>query len=117
MSLESDLYAALAAICPRVFPDVAPSGTVSPWVTWQQVGGQAPSYLGREVPDIRNATIQVSVWAPSRLEANTIAAQIESALTVSTAFNAKPFDALYSTYEDDTRLYGAAQRYSIWDSR
>jgi hypothetical protein len=117
MSLESDLYAALSAICPRVFPDVAPSGTVSPWITWQQIGGQALSYLGREVPDLRNAFIQVSVWAPSRLEANTIAAQIETALTTSTAFTAKPVDAQYATYEDDTRLYGAAQRYSIWDSR
>lgn len=116
MSFESDLYTVLYAICPRVYPDVAPEGTTAPWVTWQQVGGEAIQYLGREFPDKRNGVMQINVWSTTRLEVNTIAQQIEHALTLSTSFQAKPFGAFVATYEPETQLFGALQRFSVWGS-
>lgn len=117
MSLESDLYAALSAVCARVYPDVAPTNTARPYVTWQQIGGQAPSYLERAVPDKRNAEVQVNVWAATRSEANALALQIEAALTAATAFQSKPVGALFATHEEDLNLYGTNQDFSIWAAR
>ena len=70
MSLESDLYTVLSAVCPRTFPDFAPTSTVRPYVTYQQIGGAAVNYLGREIPNKRNARMQVNVWANSRASAS-----------------------------------------------
>lgn len=117
MSLESDIYAALYAVCPRVFPDVAPLATPLPRVTWQQIGGQSPSYLERAVVDRRNAYIQVNVWSATRAEANTLAASIESALTLATTFQATPQNALIATHDEETNLYGTIQDFTIWASR
>jgi hypothetical protein len=117
MSIETSLYAVLAAICPRVYPDVAPAGVARPYVTWQQVGGQAPTYVEVAVVDKRNADIQVSVWAETRIAANALALQIEVALTTAAAFQAKPLGALFARHDQDVNLYGTNQDFSLWAAR
>ena len=117
MSLESDLYAALAAVCPRVYPDTAPDNPVRPYVTWQQLGGAVITPVADEVPDQENAFVQVNVWADTRLEAKTLAKAIEAALITSAALNARPQAAATSTMDDEVRLYGCAQDFSIWAPR
>lgn len=117
MSLESDLVAALTAMCPRVFPDFAPVGTAMPYVTWQQIGGEPLTCLDGSLPDKRNAEVQVNVWALSRLEANTLLLQIEAALCASTAFAATPSSALRSSFTEDEGRRGAEQDFSIWATR
>jgi hypothetical protein len=117
MSLETELLAVLKTVCPRVFPDVAPVSTTKPFVTYQQVGGEALTYLERATPDKVNALMQINVYAATRTEANNTARQIEQALTAATTLNAKPDGALVALYEEDTEIRGARQDFSIWAQR
>ena len=67
--------------------------------------------------DKRNTLMQINVWSATRKEANTLARAIESAITASPAFVATPEGEPASVHEEDTGLYGAIQRYSIWSAR
>ena len=117
MSLESDLNTLLKTICPRTFPDVAPSGTVAPFIAWQGLGGESLRFVDSTAPDKRNTYMQVSVYSTTRLEALSLIRAAETALCGSAAFVVRPQGEPMSTYEDDTTLYGAIQRFSIWAVR
>jgi hypothetical protein len=47
----------------------------------------------------------------------TLARAIEEALCASAAFTAEPHSEAAVTYEEDTKLFGAMQRYSITATR
>lgn len=117
MSMESGLAALLAAICPRVYPDVAPGGTATPYITWQGLGGEVARYVDGSAADKRNTLMQVNVWSATRLEALTLIRQIEDALCASALFVARPQGEPLSTYEEDPKLYGCIQRFDIWAAR
>jgi hypothetical protein len=117
VSLELDLFAALGPLCSnRVFPDVAPIKTARPYVTYQQVGGEAENFLESTVVGKRNARMQINVWADTRLAAMTLARTIEDTLVVNTALRAYVLGAPVSLYEDETSppLYGTRQDFSVW---
>ena len=115
--MEADLHALLKTICPRTFPDVAPSGTALPYVTWQALGGESIYALNNTPIDKRHTLMQVNVWSASRLQSTTMARDIEAALAASSTFTATPSGEPISVYEDDTKLYGAIQRFAIWHAR
>lgn len=117
MSMESDLTALLKTICPRAYPDVAPAGVVKPFIAWQALGGESLRFLDNTAPDKRNTYMQVSVYSATRLEALALIRAAEAALCASPAFIAKPQSEPMATYEQDTALYGAIQRFSIWAAR
>lgn len=117
MSMEGDLNTLLKTICPRTFPDVAPSGTVAPFIVWQGLGGESLRFVDNTAPDKRNTYLQVSVYSTTRLESLNLIRAAEEALCASPAFVAKPQGEPIATYEDDTTLYGAIQRFSIWANR
>ena len=120
MTFESDLVARIGSLVSgRVFPDVAPFGTTRPYITYQQVGGDALSYVDDVVPTLQNGLVQINVWSSSRAEANSIARQIEALLVTATAFQARPAAALIATHENglDPPLYGAMQDFDIWSPR
>jgi hypothetical protein len=117
VSLESDFFTALTGLTSgRVYPDVAPLGAVRPYIIYQQVGGQAVSFLASAVVGKRNARMQVECYADTRIAAATLGRSIEDALVVSTAIRATPEGAMVSTYEGDTTppLYGTRQLFSTW---
>ena len=117
MSVESDLYDTLKGLVGnRVFPDFAPFTTARPFITYQQIGGGVIRPLGGEVPHKKNARMQINIWADNRASASSISAQVEDALRVASVFVAKPESALNSMYEEDLKIYGAAQDFSIWYS-
>jgi hypothetical protein len=118
VSLEGKLFTALTGLVGgRVYPDVAPTGAVTPFLVYQQVGGAAPTYVENDTPNIRNARLQVAVWADTRLAASSLALQVEATLKASTALQSDPIGAFVSDYENDTRLFGTRQDFSIWDAR
>lgn len=118
MTVESDLYTALKGlVTSRCFPDIAPLGTVRPYITFTQIGGEALAYTENTVPDAKNGRFQVDVWADSRTTASLIALQIEAALITATAFQARPVGAPQGRYEADSNLYGSMQDFSIWSTR
>ena len=116
MSIETDLVALLKAATPRTYPDVAPEGTTTPYVTWKQIGGESLRYLDGTA-DSRYPTMQVSVWARSRLESAGLIRQIEDAICASDAFQALPQGEPMSMHEPDTGLYGSIQRFDVFGPR
>jgi len=117
MSLEPQLHALLLTKCPRVFPDVAPSGTAKPFVTWQGLGGESLGFLDNTSADKRHTLMQVSVYATTRLEALALIRDIETDMRASAAFTATPQGEAMSGYETDTGLYGCVQRFEIFAAR
>lgn len=113
MTMESDLQALLVTKCARTYPDVAPSGTVKPWVTWQALGGESLGFLDNTSADKRMTLMQISVWATTRLAAINLIRDIETAMRASSAFTAMPQGEAVSLYESDTLLFGSIQRYEI----
>ncbi|MGB4064253.1 MAG: DUF3168 domain-containing protein [Azonexus sp.] len=116
MSIEADLKQLLVAINPNTWPDVAPSGAATPYLTWQQLGGASVRY-GDNTADSRWPLIQINAWAKTRLEAITLIRQVEDALCASSAFQAEPQGEPVSTYEPDTKLYGSIQRFEVFGAR
>jgi hypothetical protein len=57
--------------------------------------------------------MQVSVWSTSRNEAVTLIQQVRAALTAGPVLGV-PIGAPVSVYEDDTKLFGSQQDFSIW---
>ena len=117
MSMESDLSALLKTKCPRVFPDVAPSGTTLPYVTWQGIGGESVGFVDNTAADKRNTRLQINVWAKTRPEATSIARQIEDVLCATSLFVATPLGEAVSDYDSETKTYGAMQDFSIYSTR
>jgi hypothetical protein len=112
-SAESVTFAAIKALASgRVYPDVAPSGAAKPYIVYQGVGGvEETTFDGADT--LQNCRMQVSVWATSRSEATAIIQQVRAALTAEPV-RGVPIGAPVPVFEDDTKLYGSQQDYSIW---
>lgn len=117
MTLEENLTTALRTLCPRVFCDFAPVDTARPYVTWQQIGGDAVTFIDNARPSKRNALVQVNVWSDRRIEANALILSIEDALTVAEQFQARPSAAAASDFDADMERYCSRQDFSIWADR
>lgn len=124
MSLESALFDILKGLVPtnangtrRVYPTVAPAGVATPYITFQQVGGEAPVFLERAVPSKRNARMQINVWSTTQIDANGIALAIEVAMVTATTLQAKPEGAFIATEDDVTKLLGTRQDFTVWADR
>jgi Protein of unknown function (DUF3168) len=111
---EVDLVTALSALVGgRVFPDIAPFETLTPFAVYQQVGGQAINYLEGQSPAKKNARIQVTIWSDTRLEAMTKIRQVEDMLSATPIF-AYVEGAAIAHYDNSTKLRGALQDFSVW---
>lgn len=117
MTMESELHTLLLTKCPRVFPDIAPSGTVKPFVTWQGIGGESLGFLDNTAADKRKTLLQINAWAATRLQSLALIRDVETAMRGSVAFMASPQGEPMSTYEQDTQLYGCVQRFEIVSTR
>lgn len=117
MSPEADLVTVLNAVCPRVYPDVAPAGAPKPYVTWQALGGRSLRNLDKTHGGKRHTFLQINTWADTRAAATTLIRAIEDAVTATTDFIGMPDGEPQSTYEPDTKLYGSIQRYSVYSDR
>lgn len=116
MTVEADLFNALSGLVPstRVYPDVAPQGSAKPYITFQQVGGQAVNMLASVVVGKRNARFQVNCWDTNRLSVANLARQVEDAIASSTTLRGFVLGAMTAIFEEDLLLYGTRQDFSIW---
>lgn len=117
MTMETNLYALLAGVCPRAFPDVAPTSTAKPYVTFQAIGGESLRFLDNSAADKRNTKVQINVFAATRLESITLIRAIEDALCASAAFIARPEAEPMHDYDLDMLTYQAMQDFSIHAAR
>jgi hypothetical protein len=115
MSVEAQIYAALQGlVAGRVFPEVAPELTPRPYITYAQVGGQAVNFIDPTVPSKKHGRFQINVWADTRLAAATLARQVEDTLRVVPALQTTVLGAPVAIYEEDTKLRGTMQDFSVW---
>jgi hypothetical protein len=122
MTLQELIFGALKSlVAGRVYPDFAPEGTipptgaVAPYIVYQDVGGgQRVDFLDRTQADKENARVQVTVWAPSRLQANLIARFAAQALIAEATLQASPIGAPHDTADSETGLRGRIQDFSFW---
>lgn len=119
--MESDLVAQLKTVCPRVFPDVAPSGTAAPYVTYQHIGGRPLRWLDGTAADKRHTMLQINVWSASRLQSLSLIRQVEGLIcnVAAMPFMAQPDNEPTGLHEDDAAepLYGCMQDFSIISTR
>ena len=113
MATEAQFVAALTALCARTYADYAEGTPARPYVTYQQVGGEAVNFLEGGVGGRRNARMQVNVWADTRLAATTLMHSIEDVLKAS-PFYADAIGARISRADPTTKLRGAQQDFSFW---
>lgn len=113
MTLEAAMRNVLEAVCPAAYPDEAPARAKLPYAVWQQIGGRAIAYVDDSVPDAENPFIQIQAWASTRAEANRLMRQIEAAMTVATAFTARPMSAMSAAPSDDENVRGAMQDFDV----
>jgi hypothetical protein len=117
MSMETDLATLLTGLCARTYPDVAPANVARPYVTWQQLGGESLRYADNAPMDKRYPLLQINVWSDTRLQSTALIRQIEDALCASAAFTSEPQGEPASIYEEDTKLYGSIQRFTLFAAR
>lgn len=110
--VELLVYTALQTVTgASVFPDIAPGGTASPWITYNVVGGSDSAYLDG-YPSARNAIVQIDVWAASRMQAATLMEQVRGAL-INPTVKGVPQGSPVGTFEADTKLYGSRLDFSL----
>lgn len=115
MSVEAVILNSLKdLVANRIYPDVAPEQVKRPYITFQQVGGQAVNFLSAELPDKRNSRFQLSVWADSRLDAAKLSRQLEERLRQVKELQTTVLSEPVSMHEPETRLYGVRQDFSFW---
>lgn len=112
--IEPSIVTALGALVSnRVYPDVAPAGVALPYITYQQVGGEAVSFIEATKPSKKNARIQINVWSTTRSEAMNLIRDAEDTLILATLYG-EPQGAAVARYDEDAKLYGAMQDFSFW---
>lgn len=115
MSIEATIYAALRGlVSDRCYPDVAPDVVARPYVTYQQVGGDAINYTDQAQPGIENGRFQINVWGDSRSQVSTLARQIEAALRANLSLQTTVVGARIAAYDPETKLRGTLQQFSVW---
>ncbi len=98
----------------RVYPDIGKEGTAVPYITYQDIGGEAVNFMDGAAPSKANARVQVNVWATTRAQAKSIARQVETALRAVPALQTLVIGAPATTYDPDAKYYGTIQDFSVW---
>lgn len=114
MTVEADLFATLGPLVSnRVYPLVGPEGGALPYITYQQVGGQPVNFMAG-LPSKRNGRFQVNTWAQTSTEALALIRQAEDAVRSATTLRATTEGGAVAQYDEETKLHGARQDFSIW---
>jgi hypothetical protein len=118
MTVEADLFNTLKPlVANRCFPDFAPLGTARPFITFEQVGGNALAYLDGALPDKKHGRFEVGVYADTRAACAAIALQVEAALSAATVFQATAINAPVSDYAPEPKIYASTQTFSVFSDR
>lgn len=115
MTIESEIFNTLKTLVTnRVYSDPQATPTVRPYIMWQQVSGEAINYMDPTLPGLRNARIQVNIWADTRLQVTTLMRQVEDAMRLTASLQTTVIGAPSSLFEDEPRLFGSMQDFSVW---
>lgn len=115
MQLEARLAQVIGPLLSgKFYPDTSPDTLVFPFGIYQQVGGPSLWFLENVVADARGARMQIEVWSRTRLEAAALSRQIEQAMAAANWLACRPEGAAVALYEEQQKIYGARQDFTIW---
>lgn len=115
MSLEQLVFDTIGHLAGgRLFADFAETNTVGPYIVYQYVGGAAINFVDGTLPGKRNVRLQIAVWSKSRIEASSIANQVEDAMRDAGQLQVTVLGAAVSTFDEDTGYRGSRQDFSCW---
>lgn len=113
MSILTDIKTAVGALVSgRCYPINAPEKPAAPYAVYFQVANAPEVTLENTVP-IENTRVQVDVYAKTYAEAQSLAAQVRTAMMGLTAVPLLSVDL----FEQEVKLYRVAQDFSIWFNR
>ncbi|MET4597373.1 MULTISPECIES: DUF3168 domain-containing protein [Stenotrophomonas] len=114
MSYEPKLQQLLGGMLQgRLYPDVPPDRVTYPCAVYQQVGGQALWFNEGSIPDQKHARVQLTVWADTRAQANTLIRDIEDQVCAGLP-KSESFGAAIAVHEPALRKYGARLDFGLW---
>ena len=138
MNLEDGLFTYLSSIASitnllranstapvRIFPDVAPQGTVAPYLTFGIVS-DIPAMHARAASGLASCTIQIDVWATSSATRRTVADTLRNAangavnvMLGSVRVQSMALESADNSYEPPTNssevgYYRARMDFTIW---
>jgi hypothetical protein len=115
MTVEAAIFDALRVlVVDRVYPDVAPDNVARPYITYQQIGGQAVNFIDGAAPSMRNSRFRINVWTDRRAEAAALNALVETALRAAPTLRTTVSSGPVALADPDTRLRGMSQDFSFW---
>lgn len=119
MTIEKDIFDALKALVSnRAYPDMNDAAAlVTPYIVYQQISGEAVVFMEAANPSKKNGRFQIACWATTRSAAQALALQVESAMVTATAFQAKPIGGVTAVVDEDTKLRGTRQDFTVWSDR
>lgn len=116
MLAEIAVYLAIKHLAPT-YPLVAPAGAPSTRIVYQQVGGFVVNYQEDTSSDVDHGRIQVTCWSPEQPTSANLCESVSETLILAPNLQARPVGARVSVYENDTKLYGARQDFSVWSPK
>jgi len=98
----------------RVFPDVAPLDTATPYITYHAVGGSPINFATGERPAKQKHRMQVNCWADSRIEASELGMLIEDAMRSAAHLQVEVITGRAASYDEETNCRGTVQEFNIF---
>lgn len=118
MTVEADIFNTLkGSVNNRCFPDFAPLGTARPFITFEQVGGDALYFIDGALPDKKHGRFEIGVYADTRAECASIALAVEAAMAAATSFQSTAIHAPISDYASEVKIYSSTQNFSVFSTR
>lgn len=102
-----------ALVGDRVMPRIIEEGASLPAVVYQRVARDPAAHL-KYVPTADDNRYQVTSWATTDVEAETLAAAVRVALEAANFRHVLEIDA---EYEKETKRYGVRQDYTYFEQR
>lgn len=101
----------------KAYSVVAPGGAEAPYAVSQRVGGRSMSFLGTDLPSVKNGRYQVAVWSTTPGEAERLGLQLENLLVTDEEMDIEAIGAPVDDWDETTQLYASRQDFSIWSPR
>lgn len=98
----------------RVFPLVADEGAETPYVVVQRVGGPANNFLTSEIPEKEIRRVQVTVWAKTALEAESVGDQVANAVRSAAQLQPEVVGGAVDDYDPTTKYRGSRQEFYLF---
>lgn len=113
MSAESITFNALSAsanLPPRIFADLAPIDTPTPYITFGRVGSE-PTYTIHSSLAATRVTITVSSWSKHRIEAEQVGDAVVAAMLLAGCLSTER----RASYDTETDEFASSIDFDVWE--